>query len=149
MSRQNLERFHRGIEAFNARDIEGIVALCHPEVEFHSTFAAVGGGVYHGHDGLRRWHQDLAEVFDQEIGLEPEEYFDLGEHTLAFHVMHGRGKASGAAVSLPIAQVVRWHEDGVLAEYIGTYANRDDALNDLGLVGEELKPISPVTLAAT
>jgi hypothetical protein len=78
--------------------------------------------------------------------LEPEEYFDLGEYTLAFHVLRGRGKASGVEVALPIAQVVRWREDG-LADYFNSYARREDALADLGLVSKTLKPISPGALA--
>jgi hypothetical protein len=33
---------------FNAGDVETLISCCHPSVEFHSTFAAVGGEVYHG-----------------------------------------------------------------------------------------------------
>ena len=54
MSQENVELHRRTIETFNARDVEAFVALCEPQIEFPSTFAAVGGGVYHGHDGLRR-----------------------------------------------------------------------------------------------
>jgi ketosteroid isomerase-like protein len=53
MSESKVELLHRFYEAFNARDIEALIACCDPSIEFHSTFAAVGGGVYHGHDGMR------------------------------------------------------------------------------------------------
>jgi hypothetical protein len=73
MSRQNVELMRRIIEAFNARDIEAFIAYCDPGSEFHSLLAGtVGGAVYHGHDGMRSWHQDLGDAWGDEIRTEPE-----------------------------------------------------------------------------
>jgi ketosteroid isomerase-like protein len=83
----NVQFTRRFIDAFNARNIEAIVACCAPDIELHSTFAAVGGATYSGHDGVRRWQEDLADAWGEEIRVEPEAYFDLGEQTLAF--LHG------------------------------------------------------------
>jgi hypothetical protein len=47
------------IDAFNAGDIDALIACCDPKAEFHSTFAALGGDVYHGHDGIRKWYRDF------------------------------------------------------------------------------------------
>ena len=43
------------IDAFNRRDADGIVALCHPEIDFSPTGIATGGRrrAYRGHDGMR------------------------------------------------------------------------------------------------
>jgi hypothetical protein len=128
-------------DAFNAHDVEAVIACCHPDVEFHSTFAAVGGTVYHGHDGMRRWHRDLAEAWENEIRSEPEAFFDLGEHTLTFTVLHGRGKQSGAEAVLPIAAVSR-SRDGLLI-YYKAYVHREDALRDLGVAEDALEAIAP------
>jgi ketosteroid isomerase-like protein len=141
MSRANVERHRRWNEAFNTRDVEGLIALCESQVEFHSTFAAVGGmTIYHGHDGLRRWYRELEDVWG-EVRLEAEAYFDLGEHTLVFYVIHGRGRQSGADVVMPAAAVVR-SRDGLFV-YIKGYARREDALSDLGVSEGELEPIEP------
>jgi SnoaL-like domain len=43
------------IDAFNRRDAEGLVALCHPEIEFLPTVLVGERAVYEGHDGMRRW----------------------------------------------------------------------------------------------
>src|SRR5450755_2901951 len=59
MSDENVELLRRWIEAFNAREIDAIIAHCDPSIELHSVFAAAGGAVYSGHDGLRRWQRDL------------------------------------------------------------------------------------------
>jgi hypothetical protein len=126
---------------FNSHDVEALISICHPQIEFHSTFAAVGGTVYRGHDGMRRWHGDLEDAWQNEIRSEPDAFFDLGEHTLTFTVLHGRGKQSGAEVVLPIAAVSKTR-DGLLI-YYKAYIHREDALNELGVSEESLEPIAP------
>jgi ketosteroid isomerase-like protein len=141
VSEQNVQLHRRAIEAFNARDAEAFTAFCDPSVEWHSVFAAVGGAAYYGHDGLRRFLTDLEDAWGDEFRLEPEAYFDLGEQTLAFQVLHGRGRQSGAKVALPTAAVVRWR-DGLVV-YFKAYANKEDALDDVGVSEDALEPIAP------
>jgi ketosteroid isomerase-like protein len=141
VSEQNVELHRRAIETFNARDVEAFVALCEPEIEFHSMFAAVGGGVYKGHDGLRKWFRDFEDVWGDQFHMEPEAYFDLGEQTLLFYGLQGRGKQSGAEVALRTAVVARWR-DGLLVYFKG-YSHREDALRDLGVSGGALEAIAP------
>jgi ketosteroid isomerase-like protein len=141
VSEGNVQVARAFTEAFNARDIEAVISWCDPDVEFHSTFAAVGGAVYVGHDGMRRWHRDLQEVWGKEFRSEPEAFFDLGEHTLVFTVLHGRGRQSGVEASLPVAAVVGFR-DGLIVSYEG-YIHREDALAGLGVSEEALEPIAP------
>jgi ketosteroid isomerase-like protein len=141
MSKRNVELTRRGIDAFNAGDIEALIALCDPSIEFQSAFAAVGGSVYHGHDGMRQWQRDFADAWGGEIRVEPEAYFDLSEHTLVFNLMRGRGRHSGAEVAMPMAAVFGWR-DGLLF-FMRGYAHREDALSDLGVSEDALEPIAP------
>jgi ketosteroid isomerase-like protein len=141
VSHQNVELLRRVIEAYNARDIEAFIAYCDPGIEFRSAFSAVGGAVYHGHDGLRAWHRDVQDVWGDEIRVEPEAYFDLGEHTLTFYLLRGRGQHSGAGVAMPVALVVRWRNG--LIVYLKGYAHREDALSELGVAEDSLEPIEP------
>src|SRR3954447_21328031 len=141
MSQENVELHRRAIQAFNARDIEAFIAYCDPGIEWHSTFAAVGGAIYHGHDGIRQWHRDFEDVWADEIHAESEAYFDLDEHTVGFYVLHGRGGQSGATVTLPIAAVARWRS-GLITSFKG-YAHREDAFRDLGVSEAALDPIAP------
>jgi ketosteroid isomerase-like protein len=141
MSERNVELNRRCIEAFNARDVEAWIACFDPSIEFHSVWAAVGGAVYHGHDGLRGSFQDFEDTWGNEVRVEPEAYFDLGEHTLGFYMLRGRGRHSGADVSMPMAHVIRWR-DG-LAVHAKSYISQEDALTDLGVSEDALKPIDP------
>jgi ketosteroid isomerase-like protein len=127
-------------EAFNARDVERFTAFCDPSIEFHSAFSTVFGGVYVGHDGVRTFFEDVAEAWD-EWSAEPNAYFAIGEQTIASIQLHWRGRQSGVEVTTQIAQVVRWR-DGLIV-YMRTYANRDDALRDLGVPEDALEPIAP------
>jgi hypothetical protein len=90
---------------------------------------------------LRRWFGDLEDAWGSEIRIEVEAYFDLGEHTLGFHVLHGRGRQSGVEAAMPAAAVQRWR-DG-LTVYIKAYAHREDALKDLDISEDALEPIAP------
>jgi ketosteroid isomerase-like protein len=100
MSKANVEVVRRWTEAFNAHDIGKVLSYCDPDVEFHSTFAAVGGADYHGHPGVRKWHQDLEETWG-EIRSELETIYDLGEHVLTFTVLRG-------AVTYRVRGIQQW-----------------------------------------
>jgi ketosteroid isomerase-like protein len=141
VSENNVELHRRVIEAYNARDTEAFVALCDPQIEVHSVFAAPGGADYHGHDGVRRWHRDLEEAWGPDFRVEPEALFDLGEDTLMFSVLHGHGRQSGVKVAMPNAQVARFR-DGLIV-YLKVYIHREDALSDLGVSEDALEPIAP------
>jgi hypothetical protein len=97
--------------------------------------------VYHGHDGLRRWNREFEEVWDEEFPIEPEAYFDLGEQTLVFAVLHARGRQSGADVAMPIGAVFRWRS-GLIVSWKG-YVHREHALRELGVSEDELERIDP------
>src|SRR5947208_3301950 len=141
MSERNVELHRLLIGAINAGDIEWITAHGDPQAEFHTAFTAVGGGVYHGHDGVRKWHREFRDVWGDEFRVEAEAYFDFGDQTLAFIVARGRGKQSGAEVAMPAAQVARWR-DGLCA-FFKAYRHREDALTELGVYEDGLEPIEP------
>jgi ketosteroid isomerase-like protein len=138
---RNVKRLRRYIEAYNAHDIEAYLACFDPRAEFQSVFAAVGGATYRGHAELRRYLRDLTDAWGDEIRIEPETLFDLGEHTLLFHTFHGRGRQSGAEVAMPLALVARWRNGLIVS--MKSYVDREDALRDLGVSEDELEPIAP------
>jgi len=59
------------VETFNARDIDGMLACLHPEVELHPLKLGWRSGVYHGHDAVRRWFAEFTRLgLDYLIELE-------------------------------------------------------------------------------
>jgi hypothetical protein len=114
MSQENVEVFGRLLDAFNARDLDGFVDECDPEIELHSRFTAVGG-VYRGEIGLRRWHGDLGDAWDY-LQLQLDRVIDVDDDTILV-LMTLTGKDAVAAsrsvrkslISIPSARA-RWLE---------------------------------------
>ncbi len=138
MPEDNLELHRRVVEAFNERDVEGIVALSDPQIELRS---AVTASVYEGHKGVRRWHRELEEAFGGQVWIEPEAYFDLGEHTITFHLLHGRGRHSGVGIAERFAHVHRWRNG--LTVWFKAYAHQHQAFSDLGVSEDAAERIEP------
>jgi hypothetical protein len=90
---------------------------------------------------VRKWLQDLEDTWGDEFRVQPEAFFDLGENTLMFGVLHGRGQQTGVDVPMPNAQVARLR-DGLIV-YLKVYIHREDALRDLGAPEDALEPIDP------
>jgi hypothetical protein len=141
LSVENVELHRRANDAFNSRDVEAYITYCDPQIELHSAVTVPGGGVYYGHEGVRRWHRDIADAFGDDIRVEPEAYFDLGDHTITFHSLRGRGQQSGADVATPAAHLCQWRAG--LMIYFKGYVQREDAFSDLGVSGDALEPIAP------
>ena len=141
MPDSNLELHRRSVAAFNERDVEKFISYCDPEIELRSTVTVPGGAMYHGHEGVRQWQRDLEDGWGDELKIEPEAYFDLGERTITFHVLHGRGRQSGADVEMPAAHLCRWRS-GLVVFFKG-YARRQDVFDDLQVSRESLTPIAP------
>ena len=73
-----------------------LVALMDAEVDVGSRMAAMEGG-YHGHEGIRRWWQDMLDASPDRT-VEIVEVRDLGDVTLT--EFHGRGHGAGERLSV-------------------------------------------------
>jgi ketosteroid isomerase-like protein len=128
-----VEAFKRGSDAANRRDIEALLAVVHPEVEWHPAMAALLGGeatVYRGHQGVRDWMRDQVEAF-AESRIEYSEIRDLGERLLAIGRLSVRGNESGAKIESPVAWVVHFKSGKVI--HVRAYLDHDEALEAVRL----------------
>jgi ketosteroid isomerase-like protein len=141
MSDRSTDLLRQIMWAVNRNDPEAFIRLSDHKVEGTSVITGPFGTAYRGHDGIRRYFRDLDDAWEGNFQVEIEALFDLGEHTLSFYVFHGRGRRSGVEVTMPGAVVVRWR-NGLVAYFKG-YADRDEALRELGVTQEELEPIAP------
>lgn len=148
MSQENVDRhrrlleLHRGFPGtLDERREAELIEVCDPEIEIRSSFAAVGGAVYRGHDGVRAWLQELQETWGGEFRIEADEFFDLGDQTLALGDLLGRGTHSGIEVTMQAIGVARWR-DGRCLSHRG-YMHREDALRDLGITEADLAALDP------
>jgi ketosteroid isomerase-like protein len=83
-------------EAFNRRDTEGIVALCHEEMEFFAVTAEQLGrsDPYVGPEGLRAYLDDVATVWE-ELLITPNEVEQSEQSLLVQGRVYLRSRALG------------------------------------------------------
>ena len=108
MSEENVELVRRAIEAFNGRDWDAFVALADEGIVVESRLVAMEGS-YRGHDGLRRWWDNLFDFLPDYI-IEIVELRDLGDITIVRVDGWGHGAASATPVIDPFWQPMRWRD---------------------------------------
>jgi ketosteroid isomerase-like protein len=102
-----------------------------PEVRFDLSERVFNPGVYEGHDGFRRFVQEVDEV-SEDFRIEPLEFIDAGRDKIVVsYLVRGRGKGSGVDVKLPSTSVYTLR-DGKLIE-ARMYREHGEALEAAGL----------------
>jgi ketosteroid isomerase-like protein len=112
MSQENVETFRRGADAYNRGDVEALLELVHPDVEWHPLLPVLLGGkttVYRGHEGVREIIRELDEAF-VEIQNELLEVRDLGEQVLGIGRLWGRGRESGVETETEVVWLAEFRD---------------------------------------
>jgi ketosteroid isomerase-like protein len=111
--------------------IDVTLALSTPDFEFRSRVAAVEGRDYHGHEGGRRYFEDMAEAW-REWHNEPEEMVEVSpDAVLVDSTFYGVGRDSGMPVQLR-SSIVFVLSEGKITRAL-SYATREEALAAAGL----------------
>jgi ketosteroid isomerase-like protein len=126
----NVAVVQRAFDAFSRRDVEGLVAACSTEIEFHLPTAQLTriGLPYRGHEGVRTYVRDAARVW-AELRLEPREYHEAGDVVVAVGRVYAWG--AGRVVDTPAAWV--WRMRDGLAVRVDVFENAAEALAAAGM----------------
>ena len=126
-----MELVYEANEAFNRRDLDALLALADPDIEWFPRIVELeGGGPYRGHDGVRRWWESLLAVAP-DFRSEVEEVRDLGDITVVRVRLRGHGAASGASMEQTIWQLGEWRQKKCVR--FRTFAREAEALEAAGL----------------
>ena len=118
----------RWVDAFNARDLDAMLACLAEGVDFHPCRLSGLGTSYSGHDGVREWFGRL-ERLRHEHKIVLSETRDLGDGRV---FARGRLSLGGSAEVGPFSAVQRI--DGGLIVAAHHYLTEPDLLEALGLV---------------
>jgi ketosteroid isomerase-like protein len=129
VSEQNLQAARRSVEAFNARDVDELVALADPDCEWLPFRAQLEGASYLGHDGVRRFVADMGEDWS-EFQIELDELSDHGEQVLLIGRVRAVARGSGLAVSNHAGFVLSYR-DGRLHRLV-SFSDPDAARGAMG-----------------
>jgi ketosteroid isomerase-like protein len=128
---QALEIVRRLHEAFQREDWDGFFALYDPEVEIDLSRSGIpGGGIHHGHDGIREGWSAWRGAWD-DYSYEVEELTELGDRVLSLTRIQARSKGHGVDTEVRAGEVYTVR-DGLIVHFVN-FLNRDDALLEVGL----------------
>ena len=117
MSQENVELTHQAYAAFNRRDLASLLTLIDADAEAVPRLAAMEG-VFHGHEGIRRWWNTLLAAWP-DYQVEVVEVRDLGHITLGNAEVSGHAADSGIAVRQRAWHVWRWRrQQGRLVRFL-------------------------------
>ena len=121
---------HEIVEALNRGDVDGMLERMDPDFEWRPLESSpVAGGVYRGHEQVRRYVEDWLGTFD-DLRIVLEEPTEVADHVVVVVHGHGRGRASGLQLDNRFCQV--WTVRGGAATGMEEYATRALALAGLG-----------------
>jgi ketosteroid isomerase-like protein len=131
VSEEDLAVVRRAFEAFTQRDVEAVLELVDPAVEFYAPTAEIAGKntPYRGREGMRRYFEDVARLWE-ELEVIPREYRQAGDRVVALGRVYARGP-DGLVVDAPAGWLWRLRAGKIVSGRV--YTSREEALEAAGL----------------
>src|SRR2546421_12906955 len=132
MSQENVEVVRRLWNAVERRDDQAVYALYDPAIVLKSGNVGpleLGGGPYHGHDGVRQFFRNWLESFET-FQTKAETFTEAGNEVVVGYRVSGRGKGSGVDVEMS-----RWNVYGIrngLVNRVEIFDTKAEALEAVG-----------------
>jgi len=130
MSQENVDLHLRAVDAFNRGDLPTLLAVMDDDVRVEARVIAMEG-TYTGHDGVRRWWQDLHDAFP-DWTVEATGVRVFGDHTVATLRAGGHGAESGVPVEVNLWQVVEMRDGKAIR--LSSHDTEAEALDAAGLL---------------
>jgi ketosteroid isomerase-like protein len=138
MSRENVDIVRRAFEAFNrtyaagTTDLSEFLDFLDPDVEWVPIMAILEGTIYHRHEGMRQWIEDVKRDWAA-FEPRPEEFRDLGDdRVLALGSWRARGRGGDVLLDIPQAAWLIQLRNGKIVR-LQTFTERNKALEVAGL----------------
>ena len=134
MSQENVALTRRALQAFEDRDLDGLLAVLDDDVEAYPILAGMEGG-YRGHDAIRRWWAALLDTFP-DFRATIVELRDLGDLTIAVLRLRGHGAESATPVDATVCQVTEFGHGKCIRWRV--YTSERDAVEAAGVSDEPM-----------
>ena len=128
-----MEQVRSGYEAFARGDVDAVLELLAPDVDWHPAIAPIlGVETMRGREAVRRFlTRDLFDGFD-EFRAEPLSFEDLGDFVLVMVRYAGRGESSGIELDQRFAALFEVRNGKTVT--MRDYSTRKEALEAAGLL---------------
>jgi ketosteroid isomerase-like protein len=131
VSEENVERIKQVEDAFNRGDLDQMIALLSPDAEWEISENNPSARTLHGRQEILAY---LADWRDTVRGLyyRGSRYIDAGDAVVQIGTMTGRAGEDGPELTVPLAFVTRFSDDGVPLR-TEEYLDVDQALEAAGV----------------
>lgn len=119
----------QAFDAFNRRDLEGLLSLLHPDVRVRSLMTEAERAVYEGHQGVREWYAAVFDVFPDWSPRIREIHEVEGRAIIPFDVT-ATATGSGVRIEQSYWAAVRVRDGAI--DFFGFFRSEDDAADALG-----------------
>jgi ketosteroid isomerase-like protein len=125
------DRLRTAYEGFGRRDMDAVVSVMDPDIEWDASDALAHTGVYHGHEGVTEYIEHLSDAW-QEFDLRPEQFTESGDgaHVMVLGSVRGRLAANGQEVEARFAHVLQLDADGRVTR-LKVCLDREAALREM------------------
>src|SRR5436190_4616360 len=131
MSQADLDALRDGYEAFNRRDLDGLVRFFDPDSSWIPSSSVWGaGGAYHGHAGVAQLLDDLDRDWER-FEAQPREFREIDDLILVLGQVNAVAKGGGQPVASETAWIWQMREGKALLRQ--AYSDPRQALDALGL----------------
>jgi ketosteroid isomerase-like protein len=124
------DRLRTAYEGFGRGDIEAVLSVMDPDIEWDATDALAHTGMYHGHEGVTEYIGSLAGVWE-DFHLNPEQFTESGDaaHVMVLGNVKGRLAGNSQDIEARFAHVLQL-EDGKVTR-LKVCLDREAALREM------------------
>ena len=124
---EDIALLRRAYAAWNRGDVADVLEAMSPDIEIHPVLGdVVAADSFYGHQGVRRWYATIYSSLD-DFRADVEDVLEAGTNRYLVRLrFSGRGKTSGAVVSLEAAHLLVV-QDGLATKLTG-YSSWEEGL---------------------
>jgi uncharacterized protein len=125
------DRVRTAYEGFGRRDIDAVLSVMDPDIEWDATDALAHTGVYHGHEGVTEYIGSLSQAWE-EFHLNPQQFTESagGRRLMVLGNVTGRLAENGQEVEARFAHVLQLDGEGKVTR-LKVCLDRDAALREM------------------
>jgi len=117
----------RAVDAFMARDLDGLLAVADPEIELRSLLTEAERPLYHGHGGVRDWFHAVFGVFPDWRPQPRSAAYDENDAVVIRLDVTATGAESGVPIDQSYWLGARVQADKII--FFGFFRTESDAMD--------------------
>jgi len=125
----NVAATRRFIEAYNDGDLDSLVALAHPDLEWEVAPEHPASTTHRGIDAVREYHEDWRNTL-RDLRVDLRSVAASGDTVVTVCGLRGEGAESGADVEVEIAFLTTFRDGKAIR--VEEFMDPDEAMRALG-----------------